>query len=107
MTVPEEFRGYSPKEVAEITGGLYGEHELRRMAAHDEIAHHRGGRNKIVFFPDDIKALLRSTRRTPTKSRGQDTTPRTAPALAAVEAPADPFRSTPRSKAAHRARQSA
>ena len=52
----DSFRGYSPKEVAEMTG-LFGEHELRRMARAGEVAHHRGGRNKIVFFPEDIKAL--------------------------------------------------
>lgn len=102
MSGIEEFRGYSPKEVAEITG-LYGEHELRRMAAAGQVAHHRGARNKVVFFPEDIKALLRATRKAPAKKQSD-------PHLAAVAAEVeelDPFRSTPRSRTAHRARKSA
>lgn len=98
----EDFRGYSPKEVAEMTG-LYGEHELRRMAAAGQVAHHRGGRNRVVFFPDDIKALLRATRRAPAKKT--ETTP--LEAVTAEVEQLDPFHSTPRSRSAHRARQSA
>ncbi|MFC4903800.1 hypothetical protein [Kocuria oceani] len=102
MSDIEDFRGYSPAEVAEMTG-LYGEHELRRMAAAGKVAHHRGARNKVVFFPEDIKALLRDTRQVPAKKKAE-------PHLAAVTTEAeqvDPFRSTPRSRSAHRARQSA
>lgn len=104
MSTVEEFRGYSPKEVAEMTG-LYGEHELRRMAAANEIAHHRGGRNRVVFFPEDIKALMRATRRTPVKKKAADQ-PQLESVTAEVEQ-LDPFRSTPRSRAAHRPRKSA
>lgn len=82
------FRGYTPKEVAELTK-LYGEHELRRMAAAGEIPHHRGSRNRIVFFADDITHLLERTKREPSK--------RDAPT---IESP-NPFRQTSRSLAAH------
>lgn len=102
MSGIEDFRGYSPAEVAEMTG-LYGEHELRRMAAAGEIAHHRGGRNRVVFFPEDIKALLRVTRRTPVKKAA----PAPLESVTAEVEQIDPFRSTARSRSAHRARQSA
>lgn len=97
----DSFRGYSPKEVAEMTG-LFGEHELRRMARAGEVAHHRGGRNKIVFFPEDIKALKQATRRAPAKTTASHLAP-----VAALEAQPDPFRATPRSRAAHRTRKTA
>lgn len=101
MSVVDEFRGYTPKEVAEMTR-LYGEHELRRLAAASKIAHHRGAMNRVIFFPDDIKDLLSSTRRNPT-----DQTAPAAPALAVAAEPEDddPFRSTPRSRALHSARR--
>ncbi|MFI7585063.1 hypothetical protein ACH9DO_14880 [Kocuria sp. M1N1S27] len=102
MSGIEDFRGYSPMEVADMTG-LYGEHELRRLAAAGQIAHHRGARNEIVFFPEDIKALKQATRKVPAKKKAE-------PHLAAVASEVeqiDPFRSTPRSRTAYLARQSA
>jgi hypothetical protein len=98
----EDFRGYSPAEVAEMTN-LYSETELRRMAAAGQLAHHRGARNKVIFFPEDIKALKQATRKVPAKKKAE-------PHLAAVASEVeqiDPFRSTPRSRTAHRTRQSA
>ncbi|NVC23421.1 helix-turn-helix domain-containing protein [Kocuria salina] len=86
------FRGYSPKEVAELTK-LYGEHELRRMAAGGEISHHRGSRNRIIFFADDIASLLERTRREP------------VPPAQVPDSSAELFRQTPRSAAIHRGKQ--
>lgn len=86
------FRGYTPKEVAELTK-LYGEHELRRMAAAGEIPHHRGSRNRIVFFADDIATLLRRTQRVG-EHQGQSS-----------ESMDSPFRQTSRSAAIHRGKQ--
>jgi hypothetical protein len=103
MSAAEGFRGYSPKEVAEMTG-LHSEYELRRMARADEIAHHRGSRNKIVFFPEDIKALKLAARRTPAKSAAA---PTQLSAVAEQASQPDPFRSTTRSRAAHRTRKTA
>lgn len=86
------FRGYTPKEVADLTK-LYGEHELRRMAAAGEIPHHRGSRNRIVFFADDIAILLERAKR----DERQPSRP--------SEVPDSPFRQTARSAAIHRGKQ--
>ena len=49
------------------------------MAAAGQVAHHRGARNKVVFFPEDIKALKQATRKVPAKKKPE-------PYLAAVTA---------------------
>lgn len=92
MSVLDEFEGHTPAQVAEKTL-LFSETELKRMCARGEIQHHRGGRNRIVFYEDDVRALVRQFRRTPiTKSTE-------TPALA--ESTVSLFKTTARSKAAH------
>ena len=96
MSAPTDFTGWLPAEVAEMTRGLYSESELKRLAGRGEIAHHRGARGKVVFFRDDVRALLRHTAVRPTKAE------QTAPAPAQLTAPVvSPFRTTSRSRAAH------
>lgn len=98
MNTTDQFRGYSPAEVAEMTT-LYSESELRKLAAAGKVQHTRGARNRIVFFPDDVKALIRARRRTPAAP--------VEPALALVPDAEDddPFRSTSRSRALHSGRR--
>lgn len=86
---------YTAAEAAQITG-LFSESELKRMCARNEIQHHRGGRRKILFFQEDIDALLKQFRRTPVKKSQP-----TATEVLTPETPS-PFRTTPRSKAAHK-----
>ncbi|WP_270259563.1 hypothetical protein [Kocuria marina] len=101
MSTPTDFTGWLPAEVAEMTRGLFSETELKRMAGRGEIAHHRGARGKVVFFRDDVRALLRHTAVRP--SQDVKTTP--APAPAEIAAPTvSPFRTTTRSRAAHNER---
>lgn len=98
MSTPTDFTGWLPAEVAEMTRGLFSETELKRMAGRGEIAHHRGARGKVIFFRDDVRALLRHTAVRP--AQAEKTTP--TPAPAEVTAPVvSPFRTTSRSRAAH------
>ena len=97
MTTPTDFTGWMPAEVSAMTG-LFSETELKRMAGRGEIAHHRGARGKVVFFPDDVKALLRHTAVRPAKA--EKATPAPAPAELAPPV-VSPFRTTSRSRAAH------
>lgn len=100
MSVLDEFEGYTPAQVAEKTL-LFSETELKRMCARGEIQHHRGARGKVIFYRDDVRALVRQFRRTPVKKSTE------TPALA--EPTVSPFRTTSRSRAAHQetARRSA
>lgn len=114
MSVLDEFEGYTPAQVAEKTL-LFSETELKRMCARGEIQHHRGARGKVIFYRDDVRALLRQFRRAPAKKRmagdielaeGQ-----LYPTAAQIidQPTVSPFRTTPRSRAAHKetARRSA
>ena len=98
MTTPTDFTGWLPAEVAEMTRGLYSESQLKRMAGRGEIAHHRGSRNKVVFFRDDVRALLRHTAVRPAKA--EDAAP-AAPSVEITAPVVSPFRTTSRSRAAH------
>ena len=100
MTTPTDFTGWMPAEVSAMTG-LFSETELKRMCARGEIQHHRGARGKVIFYRDDVRALVRQFRRTPVKKSTE------TPALA--EPTVSPFRTTSRSRAAHQetARRSA
>lgn len=100
MSTPTDFTPMTPAEVAQTTR-LYSESELKRMASRGEIAHHRGARGKVLFFPEDVRALLSHTAVRP--SQDVKTTP--APAPAEIAAPTvSPFRTTARSRAAHNER---
>lgn len=98
MTTPTDFTGYTPADVATMTG-LFSETELKRMAGRGEIAHHRGARGKVVFFRDDVKALLRHTAVRPSKTSTSSATDTPADITPPV---ISPFRTTSRSRAAHR-----
>lgn len=98
MSTPTDFTGWLPAEVAEMTRGLYSESQLKRLAGRGEIAHHRGSRGKVIFFRDDVRALLRTTAVRPAKA--EQTTPAAPPAELASPT-VSPFRTTSRSRAAH------
>ncbi|RLY94771.1 hypothetical protein EAE32_06430 [Kocuria tytonicola] len=96
MSTTTDFTGWLPAEVAEMTRGLYSESQLKRLAGRGEIAHHRGSRGKVIFFRDDVRALLRHTAVRPAQAET------TTPAPAELTAPVvSPFRTTSRSRAAH------
>ena len=100
MSTPTDFTPMTPAEVAQTTQ-LFSESQLKRMASRGEIAHHRGARGKVLFFPEDVRALLRHTAVRP--SQDVKTTP--APGPAELTAPVvSPFRTTARSRAAHNER---
>lgn len=103
MSTLEKFQVYTAKQIAEEVG-IFSESELKRMASRQEIQHTRGARNKILFTETDIRALLRQFRQTPTKQPAE-----LAPVPALAEPTPSPFRTTPRSRAAHKetARRSA
>lgn len=93
---------YSPAEIAEQVNELgYTESAIRRMCRDGQLTHHRGPRGRIALTAQALTEI-------------EDMTVRragTRPQLEAVadehDAPApDPFRTTPRSRAAH-ARKSA
>lgn len=105
MSTPTDFTPMTPAEVAQTTL-LYSESELKRMASRGEIAHHRGGRGKILFFPEDVRALLRHTAVRPSnrKKSGRASDQGPEPAAELTPPTVSPFRTTSRSRAAHNER---
>ena len=89
--------GRTCAEAAELLGRLFSASELQRKADRGEIPHHRGSRNCVRFFNDDLRDIKRMTRREPKPQKS-------GLEIVADEhgaASPDPFRATARSRAAH------
>lgn len=93
---------YSPAEIAEQVNELgYTEAAIRRMCRDGQLTHHRGPRGRIALTAQALTEIGAMT------VRRADTRPQLEAVADEHDTPApDPFRSTPRSRAAH-ARKSA
>lgn len=93
--VPERYRCYKPKEVAEALR-IVSESTLRHKAKLGEIPYRLGPKNSVWFTVDDIDAILSDLHRP-----AVDRLPLDHVALQVEEV--NPFRTTSRSRTAHRA----
>lgn len=94
VNVPERYRCYKPKEVAEALR-IVSESTLRHKAKLGEIPYHLGPKNSVWFTVDDIDAILSDLHRP-----AVDRHPLERVAIEVEEV--NPFRTTSRSRTAHR-----
>lgn len=97
--VPEKFRAFKPKEVADALR-MISESTLRKMARAEEIPHHIGPKNSLWFTADDIDEMLRKLHRPARQGEPLEQ-------LVIEEREINPFRVTSRSATAHRSRANA
>lgn len=94
--VPERFRCYRPKEVAEAVR-IISESTLRQKAKAGEIPHHLGPKNSLWFTVEDIDEILHTLHRPANKKSAIEN-------LGSEATEINPFRTTSRSRTAHRTR---
>lgn len=94
--VPERFRCFKPKEVADAVR-ITSESPLRQKAKAREIPHHVGPKNSLWFTVDDIDEIQGTLHRPSNKKTAIE-------GLSSEATEINPFRTTGRSRTAHRTR---
>lgn len=94
--IPERYRCYKPKEVADAVR-IIPDSTLRQKAKAGEIPHHLGPKNSLWFTIEDIDEILSTLHRPVNKTSAIENLGHEATEI-------NPFRTTTRPRTAHRTR---